>query len=209
MGFAVIICLQPFVEQCESGERRGDERGQRRATPSLPSSLSPFSSNLVMTRHLLGAGGERREASEVVIGSVVRPPVRPPVNSAVSASISFFTQKLKIFFFLLLLLLLLVASHRKADNKVNNRVCPSVLQTQDQREGGGGGGAPAQSVVASSDRRRRRFWVLACWSEEGEGGGEARRQQTLGLGFGREKGFKQRRNSYFKQKIEWREGGEV
>ena len=39
---------------------------------------------------------------------------------------------------------------------------------------------------------------------EEERGGEREGRQTLGFGFGREKGFKQRRNSYFKQKIEWR-----
>ena len=94
------------------------EGSRRRPFPSFPSPsiylsvLVQFGNDTPFTR--------REEEGEVVIGSVVRSFVRLR-----SASISFFTQKLKIS---LLFVVVLPLVHRKADNKVNSRVCLSVSQ---------------------------------------------------------------------------------
>ena len=116
-------------------------------------------------------------SEEVVIGSVVLSPVvrpRPSIRPSPSPpQISFFTQKLKIFF------LLLFAVHRKADNKVNNRVC---LQGEEGGREGGTNRAKCCCLQQAATAATVVLGFLPASLLEGEGkGGEGR--QTLALGF--------------------------
>ena len=139
-----------------------------------------------------------------MIGSVVRPSDCPPVNPPVSASISFFTQKLKIFFFLPSFSSSSPPTAKPTTKSTTVSVRPPDSRPARRRRGGGGA-ARAKCCCLERPAAAAAAVLGSRLLVGGGGGGEARRQQTLGLGFGREKGFKQRRNSYFKQKIEWRE----
>ena len=165
------------------------EGSRRRPFPSFPSPsiylsvLVQFGNDTPFTR--------REEEGEVVIGSVVRSfafasaPPQSLSSRKSSRSLSSSSSSSP-------------SSTAKPTTKSTAvSVCLSVCQSASEE------GGTAQSVVASSGRRQRRFWVLARLVV-GRNGGRGKGRQTLGFGFGREKGFKQRRNSYFKQKIEWR-----
>ena len=161
------------------------EGSRRRPFPSFPSPsiylsvLVQFGNDTPFTR--------REEEGEVVIGSVVRSfafASAPPQSLSSRKSSRSLSSSSS-------------SSPSSTAKPTTKSTAVSVCQSASEE------GGTAQSVVASSGRRRRRFWVLARLVV-GRNGGRGKGRQTLGFGFGREKGFKQRRNSYFKQKIEWR-----
>ena len=124
-------------------------------------------------------------SEEVVIGSVVLSPVvrpRPSIRPSPSPpQISFFTQKLKIFF-----LLLFAVVPRKADNKVNNRVC---LQGEEGGREGGTNRAKCCCLQQAATAATVVLGFLPASLLEGEGEGRGGKANTCSWFLAEKKGL--------------------